>query len=48
LFQGERVIGEKWEREVKEDKDKDYFVSFLYRKRNEKKNEAEVQKGFNI
>lgn len=30
FISGETVTEEKWEREVKEGKDKDNFVSFLY------------------
>lgn len=44
----ESVLGEKLEGEVKEGKDTDNFVSFLYREGNKQNNEPEVQKGFSI
>lgn len=48
-FRGKQsVTGQKWEKGVKEGKDKDHFVSFPCREGNEQKNEPEVQKGFSI
>lgn len=44
----EGFMGDKWEREVKEDKDKDNFVHFLCGEGDKQKNEPEVQKGSSI